>query len=133
MVVERWTNAKLAATPATNATKDVNSANGFTGSITTAAANSVVSWCAGDWSAQAPGTIGYRSSATQDGLHNKSTLNYVAYYAYQTAASAGAQTFGLTTPAGAAQWKYLAVEVQDAGGGPPPYNFTTMMPPRTGY
>jgi hypothetical protein len=117
-VFERWTGAQLAATPATNGTKVVNSANGFTGAITTAAANSVVTWMAGDWSATAPGTVAYRSSATQDGLHNKSPSNYVAYYAYQSAGAAGAQTFGLTTPVATATWKYLAMEVQDAGGAP---------------
>jgi hypothetical protein len=132
MVVERWTNAVLAATPAVNATKSVTSSGGFNGSITTAAANSAVTWCAGDWSANAPGTIGYRSSATQDGLHDKSTGSYVGYYAYQSAGAAGAQSFGLTTPAASGAWKYLAIEVQDAGGAPA-YNFATMMPPRTGY
>lgn len=118
MVVERWTNAVLAATPATNATKLASGAGGFSGSVTTTAANSIVTWLAGDWAALAPGTIGYRSSATQDGLHDKSTAIYVAYYAYQTAGAAGAQTFGLTTPAGTANWKYFAIEVKDAGGAP---------------
>jgi hypothetical protein len=131
-VVERWTGAQLAATPATNGTKLATTANGFSGAITTVAANSIVTWMAGDWSATAPGTVAYRSSATQDGLHNKSPSNYVAYYAYQTAGSAGAQTFGTTTPVAAGTWKYLAIEVQDAGGAPA-YNFATMMPPRTGY
>jgi hypothetical protein len=127
LVVERWTGAQLAGTPATNATKlNAASAGGFSGSITTVAANSVVTWCAGDWSANAPGTVGYRSSATQDGLHDKSPSNYVGYHAYQSAAAAGAQTFGLTTPAASGKWKYLAIEVQDAGGAVA-YPFTLLM------
>lgn len=115
-VFERWTAASLAATPATNATKNVTGANGFNGSVTTTAANSQVSWCAGDWNALAPGTPGYRSSAVQDGLHDGSTAHYVAYYATQAAAAAGAQSFGLTTPAGSAVWKYLAIEILDNAG-----------------
>lgn len=128
LVVERWSGAQLATTPAVNATKLGTSTNGFSGAITTAANGSAVTWVATDWSANAPGTPAYRSSATQQHVHDGSTQFYVAYYAYQAADTAGAQTFGLTTPAGSAKWKYLAMEVQAAGGAPA-YLFDPLMPP----
>lgn len=114
MVVERWSGAALATTPATNVTK--TGTGTATTTLTTAAAGSVVTWLDGDWNATAPGTPTYASSATQDGLHNKSPSNYVAYYAYQTAASAGSQTFGVTSPTGQT-WTLLGIEVQSSGGG----------------
>lgn len=116
MVVERWTGAQLAGTPATNSTKVGTGAPSTT--LTTVAAGSVVTWVNGDWNATAPGTPAYRSSATQDGRHDKSTSFYVAYYATQAAASAGSQTMGLTAPTGQT-WSLLGIEVQDAGGGAP--------------
>lgn len=109
MVVERWGSAQLAGTPATNSTKTGSGAPSAT--VTTVAANSIVTTLDGDWNANAPGTPAYRSSATQDGLHNKSTGNYVAYYFYQSAASAGSQTIGMTAPTGQA-WTLLGIEVQ---------------------
>lgn len=108
MVVERWGSAQLAGSPATTDTRGTAAASA---TCTTAANNSVVSWCLGDWNAVSPATRAYRSSATEDGLHNKSTSFYVAYYAYQTAATAGAQTCGLTAPTGQ-QWTLAGIEVQ---------------------
>lgn len=135
MVVERWTSAQLAGTPAINSTHLASTANGFTGSITTVASNSAVTWCAGDWAANAPGTVGYRSSAVQDGIDNRSSGgNYVGYYATQTAATLGAQTFGLTTPVAAGTWKYLAIEIQDPlGGGTPAIPPLLIMQTRRAY
>jgi hypothetical protein len=72
-----------------------------------------VSWCCGDWNAISPaGRIYDTTSATptEDGLHDKSTGNYVAYYAYQYAGSPTSQTFGLTSPGGQA-WTLLGIEV----------------------
>lgn len=130
MVVERWGNAQLAATPATNDTK-TGSGIGPSATLTTVAANSIVTNLDGDWNAVAPGSPAYRSSGTQDGLHDKSAIvQYVAYYWYQSAASAGSQTIGLTTPASAQKWTMLGIEVQDADGAPAaatpqPFNFTS--------
>lgn len=107
--VERWTSAQLAATPATNATKTGTGAPSTT--ITTVAANSVVSWANADWAAVAPGTPAYRSSATQEQLDDHSTADYVAYHAWQSAAAAGSQTLGLTAPTGQT-WTLIGVEVQ---------------------
>lgn len=130
-IFEQWTNAQIAGTPATNATKVVTSSPGFTGTLTTVAANSSVTWCAGDWTPITPGTPAYRSSAIQDGFHNKFSANtYVAYYATQDAVAAGSQTFGLTTPTGSTPvWTYLAIEIQQAAGAADPL-FTDLMPPQ---
>lgn len=91
-VVERWGNAQLAASPAV--------ASGFVSGapsliISTVVDSSVVSWVSADWNAQAPGTPAYRSSATQDGLHDKSAIGaYVAYFAYQSTGAAGHANHG---------------------------------------
>jgi hypothetical protein len=114
MVVERWGSAALATTPATNGTKTGSGAPSST--VTTAAANSVVSWCNGDWNAVNPTTITYLSGATQDGLHDVHTTAYVAYYAYQLAVSAGSQTIGMSAPTGQ-RWTMLGIEIQ-AGAAP---------------
>jgi hypothetical protein len=97
MVVERWSNAQLAATPATVSTTQ-SAATAPSATLTTAAADSAVSWVITDWSATAPGTRAYRSSATEESVHDGSTTQYVAYFAWQSAVTAGAQTIGLTAP-----------------------------------
>ena len=97
IVVERWGNATLAGSPAVNSGESVG-APSLT--VTTVADGSVVSWVSADWNAIAPGTPAYRSSAIQDGFHDKSPSNYVAYYAYQVTTTAGSQTIGLTSPGG---------------------------------
>lgn len=122
MVVERWTGAQLAGAPATNSTKTGTGAPSAT--VTTTGANSIVTSCEGDWSATAPGTPAYRSSALEDNGgapngHLTVSGQYTAYYFYQSAASAGAQTIGLTAPGGQT-WAMIGIEIQDAGGGPPP-------------
>lgn len=109
MVVERWGSAQLAGTPAVNGTKNGSGAPSAT--LTTTGTDSIVTWCCGDWNAIAPGTPAYRSSATQDGLHDKSTSFYVGYYAYQAAAAAGSQTIGLTAPTGQ-EWAMVGIEIQ---------------------
>lgn len=119
IVVEQWTSAALAGTPATNGTKTGTGAP--SSSITTTTANSAVSWLNGDWAANSPAGRVYNSgSATpvEDGLHDKSgTSSYVAYYAWQNAASATSQTVGLTAPGGQT-WSLLAVEILDTGTPP---------------
>lgn len=98
IVVERWGSATLAGSPAVNSGESTG-APSLT--VTTVADGSAVSWVSADWNAVAPGTPAYRSSAIQDGLHDKSTETaYVAYFAYQIAGAAGSQTIGLTSPGG---------------------------------
>ena len=125
MLVERWTGAQLAGTPATNTTVTVSS-TGFSGTLTTVAANSVVSWIAIDTNTNTPGTVGYRSSATQEQVTTPG--NYVGYFAYQAAAVSGAQTFGTTTPTGAA-WSFIGIEIEAAAAAPDyPFGTTTPTP-----
>lgn len=110
MVVERWGNAQLAGTPAT---ADTRGTGAPTTTLTTVANNSIVSWFNGDFAAIAPTSRAYRSSAKEDGLHDKSTANYVAYFAFQEATTAGSQTLGLTAPTGET-YKVIGIEIESA-------------------
>jgi hypothetical protein len=114
MLVERWSGAQLDATPATG---NANAGSGAPQcSITTEAADSVVSWVSGDAQAVDPATRAYLNSAVDEALRDEhTTVDGVAYYAYAVIASAGAVTVGLSAPTGQ-QWCIVAVEVQAAGG-----------------
>ena len=113
ILVERWSGAQLDATPAIiQTTQAAGTAPSTT--ITTEAANSVVSWAIGDWSATSPTGHAYRSSATEEGVHNGSPSQYVGYYAYQAAASVGSQTVGMTAPT--QRPSIVGIEVQASGG-----------------
>lgn len=112
MLIERWSNAQLAASPATLSTLATGAPSV---TIDTVQDESVVSWLLGDWNANAPGTPAYRSGAVQEGLHDISTNNYVAYFAYQTTTTAGSQTIGMTSPAGQAA-AIGAIEIQGIAG-----------------
>lgn len=116
MVVERWSSARLAASPATNAT--ISGVGTPSATVTTTAANSIVTWANVDDQSNDPTGHTYLSSATEDGLSDGHVgSGSVQYYAYQTAASAGAQTIGMSLPTGQ-KWTMLGIEVQAAGGGP---------------
>lgn len=130
MVVERWSGAQLAATPAT-ASANYSSASAPSSTITTAANNSVVSWLNGDAQSVAPtGSGTYLSSATNDGLANgASASNSVQYYAWQSAATAGSQTFGMSAPTGQ-KWAMAAIEIQDSGGAATPPGPQTLVVPQ---
>lgn len=118
MVVERWGNAQLAGTPATCDTRGTGSP---TTTLSTVANNSIVSWSNGDFSAKAPTSRVYSPAAFEDGLHDKSTSNYVGYYAYQNAATAGSQTIGLSAP-GTQTYKIVGIEIQSTSIPPPVTN-----------
>ena len=110
-VVERWGNAQLAATPAiTQVTGNTTSS----ATITTTAANSVVSWASADWNAVTYTTRTYRSSATEEFVTGTAGSDYFAAYAYQSAATAGSQTFGMTQPTGQKD-SMVAIEILDGG------------------
>ncbi len=111
MVVERWSNATLAASPAVLSTI-ATSAPSVT--LATAANGSVISWVCADWNANAPGTPTYRSDAVQTGMHDQSTSFYVAYYAYQNTGTAGNQTVGMSSP-GNQEASMAGIEIQGAG------------------
>jgi hypothetical protein len=128
LMVEVWTGAQLAATPATHSV--VAGAGAPTDSITTAAAGSIVSWLDGDWSAIAPGTPAYRSSATQLVTPHTVTGQYTTYSAYQAGAGAGvANTYGLTSPAGQT-YTLASIEIQSSGGAAPAIPPIIVLAPR---
>lgn len=112
LVVEVWTGAQLAATPATGSV--VAGSGAPTNTITTAAAGSTVAWVNGDWSAISGTTRTYRSSAVETAYHTVANQHTV-YAAYQAAAAAGSQTYGLTAPVGQT-YTMAAIEIQDSGG-----------------
>ncbi|OJY47602.1 hypothetical protein [Pseudonocardia sp. 73-21] len=115
MVVERWTG-RLAATPAVNSPLSGSGTPAAT--VTTTGAGSVVSWCSSDVFSRNPATRAYLSSATEEDCYDRSTnSDGVWYYAYQAAATAGAQTVGMSAP-GSQGWVLAAVEIlAPASGG----------------
>jgi len=119
ITVELWTGAKLAATPAT---VDSRGTGAPSTPLTTVLANSVVSWCNGDWAAVDGASRTYNTTSatpTEDGYNFVST-SYTGYSAYQTAVTAGSQTLGITAPTGQT-WTLVGIEIQDnpVSGGKP--------------
>lgn len=111
-VLERWTNAVLATTPAV--IKTVSSSDGTPSTtITTAADSSVVTWLAADQNSVDGSARAYSSSAVED-AYKRVAGSYTGYWAYQNALSAGSQTLGLTTPSGQ-KWTILGLEIKSAG------------------
>lgn len=117
ITVEDWTSANLDASPAINST--VNGSGFPLATLTTTQANSAVSWVNADFAAISPSSRLYNTSSAvpvEDGLHDESgPTAYVAYYAYQTAASAGSQIFGVSSPGGQS-WSLTGMEVLDIPG-----------------
>lgn len=117
MLVEQWSSAVLAPTPAVNGTRTGTGAPSST--LVTTLTGSVVTWLNGDFNAVSPAGRTYDSTSatpTEDGIHDKSTSNYVAYYAWQDAASPASQTLGLSAP-GSQAWTLLGIEITDVAGG----------------
>lgn len=83
--------------------------------LTALGSNSVICWSNGDFAAVSPATNAYRSSAVEDFKHDKSPTFYVADYAHQAVSATGAQTIGLTAPAGQT-FKIVGVEIIETGG-----------------
>jgi hypothetical protein len=117
MCVERWSSATLAASPVTNSGGTTNGASGAAAStLTTSAANSVISWVAGDAQSLDPAARAYLNSATDEGVRDDHVgANGVSYHARQNVAAAGSTSFGLSAPTGM-QWDIAGIEVLDAGG-----------------
>jgi hypothetical protein len=118
MVVERWSGAQLAGSPATNST--IHGGSGEpSATVTTTAGNSIVTWVNVDENSRDPSTRAYLSSATEDGLADGHvSVSSVHYHAYQTAASAGAQTIGMSAPLNQ-NWTIAGIEVQAAATSAP--------------
>jgi hypothetical protein len=119
MIVERWSNAQLAGTPAVG---DTLGTTPMTGTITTAAAGSVVTWAIGDWNGVSGASRTYNTSSATPAEDGYSSVggNYTAYYAYQTAATAASQNYGMATPNTGTKFKAAAVEIQAAAATGPP-------------
>ncbi|MDN5274274.1 MAG: hypothetical protein JWP06_175 [Candidatus Saccharibacteria bacterium] len=110
MVVERWTGVQLAGTPATSSPGNGSGAPSAT--VTTTAANSIVTWASMDENSRDPTGRVYVSGATEDGIADGHTsVSSVHYYAYQNAAVAGSQTIGMSTPSTQA-WVMTGIELQ---------------------
>lgn len=125
MVVERWTGAQLAATPATNAAS-YSSASLPSSTITTVGTNSAVSWLCGDSQSVNPSTDAYLSPAPASPellVNGFSSGDGIFRYTQQAAASPGSQTYGMSAPTGQ-KWVLAAIEVQAASAAatplPPP-------------
>lgn len=120
MVVERWSGAQLAVTPAVNGTIS-GTASAPSATLTSTGTGSIVSWVSGDSQSRDPATRAYLSAATEDGLLNGFVgANGVTYHAYQTAASPGTQTMGLSAP-GAQSWALAGIEIQAAAVAAPSF------------
>ncbi|HKU18826.1 MAG TPA: hypothetical protein VJP80_06160 [Candidatus Saccharimonadales bacterium] len=118
MVVERWSGATVAPSPATNGVVHGSSSPPSV-TITTTAANSIITWVNVDENSSDPTGRTYLSSATEDGLADgHSSVSSVQYYAYQTAATAGAQTVGMSTPANQ-NWTITGIEILAQTSSPP--------------
>jgi hypothetical protein len=124
MTVERWSGAQVAGSPATNATiNGVGSAPSVT--VTTTADNSIVTWANVDENSSDTAGRAYLSGATEDGLADgHSTFSSVHYFAYQTAAAAGSQTVGMSTPSNQS-WTITGIEILAAAPAASPGAFMT--------
>jgi hypothetical protein len=117
MVVERWTGWAL-GTPATASLTAVTTGP-WTTTITTQAAGSVVSYVAGDWSGLNSSGVAFAgdtATPTQEQAATFQSGQYTAYWLNQNAASAGANTIGLSAPSGM-NITLAAIEIEVAGGG----------------
>ena len=117
MVVERWSSAQLAGSPVVaNTTTDATSP--WTTAITTAAANSVISYICADWAAVSTAGVAF-SGDTATPTQEQTAINvsgqYSVYMLYQAAASAGSNTIGLSAPSGMTL-NTAGIEIQDSGG-----------------
>lgn len=140
MVVERWGNGRLAATPAVNSVISGSLTLPSAG-ITTTADGSVVSWVSADVASVDPATRAYLLSATEDLLFDgHAGGNGVFYGAYALVGAAGAYTMGMTAPANQ-RWVLAGVEIIGGSVAPEPSRWTvgtpetrwTVGPPRTAW
>lgn len=111
LVVSVYNTAQLAASPAVHSVLAGSGAPSDT--LTTVAAGSVVDWISADYNGVDPTGHTYRSSATETANH--AIPGNTTYTAYQAAASAGSQTYGLTAPVGQS-FTMASIEVQASGG-----------------
>lgn len=118
MAVERWTGASLAGTPSTSSTV-ADATTPWTSTLTTAQNGSVASYVLGDWNAIDPATTAFSGdTATPTRSHADTFLtgSMTVWWLSQVAATAGAQTIGISAPSGITTTT-AAIEIQDASGG----------------
>ena len=122
IVVERWHNAKLAASPAVNTVLTGNNTTpAVAANITTTAPGSIVSWCSVDENSTDPTNRSYLLSATEDGIFDGHVgTNSVQYFAYALVGPAGTYTMGMSAPVNQ-HWNLAGVEILD-NTPPPPWD-----------
>ena len=112
LCVERWTNAKLATTPATNSTKTGVGAPSAT--VTTTKDNSVVTYLNADTlglTSLGRILLGTSGTPNEEGMLDNSSVGFMtAYFAWQWATVAGTQTIGMSAPSGQS-WSMLGIEI----------------------
>jgi hypothetical protein len=124
-----FTGAALDVTPATDSLVSAGTI-APSDTITTTGTDSVVTWVVSDFNAADGTSRTYRSSATETAYHR--SAGFTAYQAYQAAAVAGSQTYGLTLPS-AQKPTMASLEIQvgvDPGGG---YEFIQILSPVVVY
>jgi hypothetical protein len=129
MVVERWSNAQLAGTPVLINTS-IDTTSPWTTAVTTAAANSVLSYVCADWAGLNSSGVAFTgdtATPTQEQTATFQTGQYTVYWLYQAAVSAGSNTVGLSAPAGMTL-NTAGIEIQDAGGVAVPITNLAMAP-----
>lgn len=97
MVVSRWATATVNPSPAVGS---ASSSTTVSATVSTVGTNSVVVWASADWNGISPSGVAYRSGANALGAPYTAAEEFTGYSGYQTAASAGSQTFGLSAPTG---------------------------------
>jgi hypothetical protein len=118
MMVERWTGAQLAASPVVASGGNTSSVPSM--SLTTSANDSIISCVNSDWNARDPSSRTYVGTTTEEGVLDKSgSSDVVEYHWYQSVATAGAQSPGISAPL-AQNWTAGAIEVLAAGGAQAP-------------
>jgi hypothetical protein len=117
--VERFGSAFVDPTPAVFATTQASSATMST-TLTTTAANSVISWAMSEENSRDPAGATYTPSGTIvvglfDGHVGSNSVQYFARTG--PIATAGATTVGVSVPAGSLNWTASGVEIKAQAGG----------------
>lgn len=117
MVVERWTNAQLAASPAVNSPL-TGAVSLPQSNLTTVSPGSVASYVIADTQSVDPATRAYLNSDTEEGIWDGHLgSNGVFYFARATLGAAGAYTIGLSAPGGQ-RWVMAGIEIQGVATAP---------------
>jgi len=112
MVVERWSGATLATTPATIDTiHGVGAGNTFSTTLVTTGVRSIITWVNFDNDSRDPAGRVYFSGAVEDGISDgHSVTGGVGYFAYQTTVTPGSKVVGMSAPL-SQNWTVAGIEV----------------------